>query len=118
MKTHPIELTVTVLFTLTVAVAATPHYVNVNSTNAQPPFLDWNTAATIIQDAVDVAVAGDEVVVTNGIYAGGGPTAWRWTSPLQCGASTGRGLPSSGEPKARSFVVCTSPTAPPCTASR
>ena len=48
------------------------HYVDVNSTNATPPYTNWATAATNIQDAVDAAVAGDEIVVTNGLYATGG----------------------------------------------
>jgi hypothetical protein len=48
------------------------HYVDVNSTNATPPYTNWATAATNIQDAVDAAVAGDDVVVTNGLYATGG----------------------------------------------
>ncbi len=45
---------------------------DVNSTNATPPYTNWTTAATNIQDAVDAAVAGDEIVVTNGSYARGG----------------------------------------------
>jgi hypothetical protein len=60
------------VFATAASALAEVHYVDVNSTNATPPYTNWTIAATNIQDAVDAAVAGDEIVVTNGIYATGG----------------------------------------------
>src|SRR5437773_7412462 len=65
-----------VLFLSTAASAlADVHYVDVNSTNATPPYTNWATAATNIQDAVDAAVAGEEILVTNGVYRTGSRAA-------------------------------------------
>ena len=70
-------MTVGLLLSLSFAATATTFYVDVNNPAPAAPYTNWVTAATNIQDAVDAAAAGDEVVVTDGVYQTGGRLASR-----------------------------------------
>jgi hypothetical protein len=63
-----ISLTATTLGLALSSVSAGTLFVCAGSTNPVPPFANWATAATNIQQAVNAAARGDAVVVTNGIY--------------------------------------------------
>ena len=61
-------------------IAPSVRYVMLSNTNPAAPYLNWSTAATNIQDAVDASVAGDMVLVSNGIYNAGGRVFYGTTS--------------------------------------
>jgi hypothetical protein len=69
---HFYRLTVVLLVVFVIRTSATVLYVDQASLSPSAPFTNWLTAATNIQDAVNVAFAGDVVLVTNGVYDSGG----------------------------------------------
>jgi hypothetical protein len=75
MKIRRARLTFWILsFLIAIAIPArsTVLYVDASASNPSPPYSDWSTAAQAIQDAVDVANPGDQILVTNGVYQTGG----------------------------------------------
>ena len=99
------------------------HYVSLTGENI-PPYTNWNQAARTIQAAVDVARDGDTVLVTNGVYASGGVSAWwhpltnrvaitkaiRVESVNGAGATTIAGQGPSGDAAVRCLYMDTNAT--------
>ena len=53
---HSFHPTVITLLLAAANLSAATHYVSLESANPTPPYTNWVTAATNIQDAVDAAV--------------------------------------------------------------
>lgn len=68
---HPIVAAAVLATAQFCTVSGATRYVWLDNPNPTPPYTDWLTAATGIQDAVDIAEAGEEVLVTNGVYQTG-----------------------------------------------
>src|SRR5262245_27526910 len=75
MKYHEPLIILLLSLIAAASTSAAVHYVDLNSANPTPPYTSWATAATNIQDAVDAAVGGDQILVTNGVYETGGKFA-------------------------------------------
>src|SRR6185437_1919150 len=76
MKWGSSFLTMGVLALFCMAARGTTFYVNANNPFPSPPYATWATAATNIQDALNMASSGSIVLVTNGVYqygSGGAP---------------------------------------------
>jgi hypothetical protein len=67
---NPILLTLGSLLLASINLSAATLYVSPISVNPRSPYASWTTAAATIQAAVSSAVAGDFIVVTDGVYAG------------------------------------------------
>ena len=71
MKRNTFLLVAGSFLCVALTVSATTRYVNLNNHASDSQFTSWAAAATNIQDAIDVAVAGDDILVTNGVYQTG-----------------------------------------------
>lgn len=72
MSASRLPLAVFSLLLLALSAPSAVRYVDVRNANPMPPYTNWFSAATTLQDAVDASSAGDEVVVSDGIYQTGG----------------------------------------------
>jgi hypothetical protein len=55
-------------FSFLIEANATIRYVSPTGNNI-PPYLTWEDAANVIQDAINICEPGDTVLVANGVYA-------------------------------------------------
>lgn len=67
---HPTGVAIALFCLITSCATAAIRYVNAANATPFASYMSWASAATNIQDAVDVAIAGDQVVVTNGSFQG------------------------------------------------
>ncbi len=72
MNTRLAVLALVVTFLVPSLTNAATHFVNTSNATPSFPYTTWGTAAVNIQDAVDAAASGDEILVTNGVYETGG----------------------------------------------
>ena len=77
MKLHFPRWVAACLALLAFNTSAAVLYVDANGANPTPPYTNWATAATNIQNAVDAANDGDQILVKDGVYDSGSRQAER-----------------------------------------
>ena len=67
-KTFGLLFSLPIIFNISVVNGTTVRYVDINSTNPTIPFISMQTAATNIQEVLDVSSDGDEILVFPGVF--------------------------------------------------
>jgi hypothetical protein len=82
---------------------ADTHYVDINCATPVAPYLSWETAATVIQDAIDVSTNEDIVLVADGSYTTGGRAVYG-TLTNRIAVASGLSVKSVNGPSA-TFII-------------
>jgi hypothetical protein len=70
MKCYQCHLILVFVMSLLFRTSAATLYVDLNSTDPVPPYTNWATAATAIQDAINASTNADLILVADGAYSG------------------------------------------------
>ncbi len=106
-QSRAVAVSLGLLLFQTLSVISVTRYVDAINLTPVAPYTNWHTAAVTIQDAVDAAVNGDTVLVTNGVYDRGGAVTPGYSLSNRVMISKGIMLRSVNGPE--NTIICGAP---------